>query len=474
MKKSKIRKDLPLYKRYYSPVKKSSAHNKFNLSKVFFIIWGLLILFLLAYTFDAWLFRGKIYPQVQVLEQKIGGLTRYQAQSSLQPVIEKIISYPLIINYEGWQQTVIPKENLGAFINVEILINEAYEIGRRGSFWARIRERLFLLRNNYQLYPKVNFEEDKFNTFYNQLQTKFERSPRNASLVYNRIISARKGIVIDQKKLLEDLTNAILKAFQSDKPISINLAVTYSEPEITTKEVLASIGVYEIISQYETSLLGKEINTLYNINKASEEIDGIIIKPQEIFSFNKLIGPAEKEDGYKESIIIANGKFVNGYGGGVCQVSTTLYNAALLANLQIIERYNHSIYGEATNYVPLGRDAAVFYGYKDLKFKNSQEQLIVIFSEVKPDRLVVTIWGEKRLDKNIKIKTQDQKTYDYEVIEIKKEGKSTVNDANDVIQEGIPGYSIKTYRVIQDTFGERVEFISDDRYASVPKKILVD
>ncbi len=423
---------------------------------------------------DLLVFRERIYPKVTVLEQEIGGLNRNQAHSSLQPVLEKIINLPVVINHEGWQQTIIPEVNLGAFINGEKLIDEAYAIARRGTFLARLRERIFLLSNNYRLYPVVYFEEAKFNAFYSQLQAAFERSPRNANLTSQRIISAQRGIVIDKKQLLDDMKNAILKAAQSDTPIVINLPVVYQEPEISTEEILTSIGVFELVSHYETSLLGKEENTLYNIKKAAEQLDGIIIKPQEIFSFNKLIGPAEKEDGYKESIIIANGQFVNGYGGGVCQVSTTLYNTALLANLQIIERYNHSIYGEATNYVPLGRDAAVFYGYKDLKFKNSSGQLMVIFSEVKPDRLVITMWGEKRLDKNIKIISQDEKTYDYEVIEIKQEGKSIMNNADRIIQEGIPGYSIKTYRVILDASGERVELLSEDRYVSVPQKILVD
>jgi vancomycin resistance protein YoaR len=463
-----------LYNRHYYHSKKPKNSSKI-LGKAFLILITLIVFFLLIYSIDSSiLYRGKIYPNVFALNQSIGGLKKDHAYQILQPVLDEIIVSPVLIDYKGWQLNVIPGENLGLFIDTEKLFNEAYSIGRKGTFLSKIKERTSLIRNAYQLRPSIKLNENIFESFYHELQIAVEQPSRDASFASERIIPARIGIKIDREHLLKDIENSIINSAQYDNPIIINLPVHYQEPEVSTKEILARIGVSETLSSYETSLLGKEKNTLYNIEKSAEEINGIIVKPGEVVSFNRLIGPADKGDGYKESTIIANGQFVSGYGGGVCQVSTTLYNAALLANLQIIERYNHSIYGKPTSYVSLGQDAAVFYGYKDLKFKNSLDQQIVIFSEVKTDRLIVTIWGEKMLDKEIRIINQDLTTYDYDVIEIKREEQGTGNFASNVLQEGIPGYSVKTYRIIIDSSGEKMEFLSDDRYISVPAKIFID
>lgn len=195
-------------------------------------------------------------------------------------------------------------------------------------------------------------------------------------------------------------------------------------------------------------------------------INGRLVKPQEVFSFNKYVGPAEKEDGYKESTIIANGRFENGYGGGVCQVSSTLYNAVLLANLPIVERYNHSIYGDATRYVPLGRDSAIFFGYKDLRFKNNLDNEIVIFAKVLGDVLQVNIFGQYPDKPEIEIISKDKKVIDYQIIREKDPGLEANQEI--VIQEGVPGYKVKTYRIIRKNGEEKIELLSDDNYKSVP------
>jgi vancomycin resistance protein VanW len=463
-----------LYNHHYYHSKKSKNSSKI-LGKTFLILIALIVFFLLIYSIDSLiLYRGKIYPNLFALNQSIGGLKKEQAYQTLQPVLDEIITSPVLVDYEGWRLKVRPDESLGLSIDLEKLFNEAYSIGRRGTFLSRIKERTSLIRNAYQIRPPIKLNENIFESFYHELQMAVEKPSRDASFASERIIPAQIGVKIDREHLLKEIEDSIIDSAQYDNPIIINLPVHYQKPDVSTKEILAHIGVFETLSSYETSLLGKEKNTLYNIEKSAGEIDGIIVKPGEVISFNRLIGPADKGDGYKESTIIANGQFVSGYGGGVCQVSTTLYNAALLANLEIVERYNHSIYGTPTSYVPLGQDAAVFYGYKDLKFKNSTDQQIVIFSEVKADRLIITIWGEKMLDKEIRVINQDLKTYDYDVIEIKREEQKTGNFASNVLQEGIPGYSVKTYRIIIDSSGETMEFLSDDRYISVPAKIFID
>jgi len=145
---------------------------------------------------------------------------------------------------------------------------------------------------------------------------------------------------------------------------------------------------------------------------------------------------------------------------------STLYNAALLANLPIVERYNHTVYGEVTKYVPLGQDAAIFYGFKDLRFKNNSDHTIVIFSKVFKDILQVNIFGGNEDKAEVEIISKDKKVINYQIIR-EKDPKLEAGQKI-VVQEGVPGYQIKTYRIVRKDGEEKVEFLAEDTYKSVP------
>jgi len=458
---------------YYKRNKSNFKRNRI-LRKIFLSLFAMILTFFAIYAIDLLIYNKKIYPNIAALQQDIGGLKIAEAETVLAPIAQKILSNPVIIKNNNFKKTIIPKEDLGASIDLEGLLEEAYSIGRQGSIIQRVRERLPLLRQTKRIPDKnyLLFNQEVFTDFVRKLQATIEQPQRDAFLEKNRIIPAQTGIKIKTEELPGEIKGNIVNLTNIDSTLQVSLPVAYLQPEITTNELLTQIGINQKISSFETTLQGKEENTMFNIKKASNEINGFILKPGEKFLFNQLVGPAEKNDGYKESTIISNGQFTSGYGGGVCQVSTTIYNAALLANLQIIERYNHSIYGDATSYVPLGRDAAIFYGYKDLKFKNLLDQTIIIFCEINGDSLIATIYGEKKLNKEIKIITMDKKVHDFDIIEVKR-GNIAYQEGT-VLQEGIPGYNIKSYRVVNDANGESMEFLANDNYISVPKKILID
>ena len=137
-----------------------------------------------------------------------------------------------------------------------------------------------------------------------------------------------------------------------------------------------------------------------------------------------------------------------------------------MANLPIVERYNHSVYGEATKYVPLGQDAAIFYGFKDLKFKNNSDHTIVIFSKVFKDTIQVSIFGGNGNKAEVKIISKDKRVIEYQVI---REKDSKLEAGQEVVvQEGVPGYQIKTYRIVRKDGEEKIEFLAEDTYKSVP------
>jgi len=454
--------------------RRQTKNNKAGIYKNIFTAFLLLVLiFFLIFSVDYLIHRGKNYSNVFALEHNIGKLNKTQTENALSPIVEELLHRSIQIKHDDYAITIVPREDLGASIDLDKLIDKAYAICRQGSVWQRIADRISLIRRAKIVTPYFDFNNSDYDDLINILKTEIEQPTRDAELKVDRIIPSQIGIEIQKQELYEEINRNLLHAANADTTdVIVEVPVKREYPEISTDKLLAQLGINQEISSFKTSLQGKESNTLFNIKKASDDINGIILKPGDNFLFNQLVGPAEKEDGYKESTIIVNGQYTNGYGGGVCQVSTTLYNAVLLANLQIIERYNHSIYGEATNYVPLGRDAAIFYGFKDLRFKNSLDQTIVIFSETKEGNLITTVYGERVLDKEITIITRDEEIHDFDIIEIKRQNMEYIKDR--VLQEGIPGYTVKTYRVIADSRGESMEFISNDKYLSVPMKVIVD
>ena len=111
-----------------------------------------------------------------------------------------------------------------------------------------------------------------------------------------------------------------------------------------------------------------EVDRTHNLTKAANIINGVMVKPGQVFTFNQTVGPRTGVTGYRDALIIVGDRFEPGTGGGICQVSSTLYNAVLLAGLEIVERYNH---GLAVAYIPPGLDATVAYGLQDFRFRNN-------------------------------------------------------------------------------------------------------
>lgn len=146
------------------------------------------------------------------------------------------------------------------------------------------------------------------------------------------------------------------------------------------------------LGSYKTPLLSKAKNRVDNIKLASKKINGYKVKPGAIFSFNDVVGKRDAENGFKVATIIVKGEYDEDMGGGVCQLSSTLYNAADKAKLEVLERHAHS---RAVSYLPEGRDAAVSYGYLDLKFKNNKEYSIEIRAWVESNEVHVAIYKAK-------------------------------------------------------------------------------
>ncbi|WP_228728388.1 VanW family protein [Brevibacillus composti] len=160
-------------------------------------------------------------------------------------------------------------------------------------------------------------------------------------------------------------------------------------PAYDRHELIQKLGVDEeqVLGIYYTSMEGSTDNRKHNIVKAMRKINGEKIKPGEIFSYNEEVGNSNlAEDNWKEAHVIVNGQLTAGYGGGICQVSSTLFNAVQEAKLPIVERHTHS---KTVGYVPVGQDATVAYGLLDFRFSNPFDHTLTIKAKVFDDTNVV-------------------------------------------------------------------------------------
>ena len=205
---------------------------------------------------------------------------------------------------------------------------------------------------------------------------------------------------------------------------------------------------------------------------AAKTINGTILLPGETFSYNGILGNTNKAKGYKEGTAYVGGKVVKSYGGGICQVSSTLYNAVLYSNLEIVERYNHSY---AVNYVPAGRDATVAYGGKDFKFKNTRTYPIKIEANAKSGVVSITIKGLKEemdkyeivLTSTVLSTTPNATTY---------ENNSSLPEGTEkVIQKGYIGKKSIAYKIVKNPDGttKSKTVLSKDTYKPMNRIVQV-
>lgn len=228
-------------------------------------------------------------------------------------------------------------------------------------------------------------------------------------------------------------------------------------------------NLQNILATHTTYFNELDSNRTQNIKVAAKNIDGTIIKAGEIFSFNEVVGARTKKRGFKEAVEIINNQYVTGVGGGVCQVSSTLYNAVLFAGLKIVERKNHS---RPVNYIPLGRGATVYYDLIDFKFKNNFSKPMMIIAKVVQDQLTITLLGTDP-GINVEVITSSPEIIDPQII--KKTDKKLKRGRKKIVQDGEVGYKVTTRRIIKS--GSKIienSLIAKDIYEPIDKVIKVN
>ncbi len=246
------------------------------------------------------------------------------------------------------------------------------------------------------------------------------------------------------------------------------IPLTITKPEITTAELDASM-FGDCLGTYTTRYNPGEIGRTKNVTLAANAINNVVLAKDQVFSYNGIVGERSTARGYAGAKVYANGEVVEGLGGGICQVSSTLYNAVLYADLQIVSRTCHSL---PVAYVPLGRDATVAYGSIDFKFKNQYDDPVKITSSIGGGVLTISIYGKKAGDKTVELHTESLSTIPFSTIE---EPDATIAEGTTKVkQTGSNGAVVNTYKKVTEN-GKVVsnKMIHTSRYSPINKIVLV-
>ena len=309
----------------------------------------------------------------------------------------------------------------------------------------------------------LSYDEEKVNEFVNYVNGQVKINAVDASISINggniSVIPGSNGKSIDT----EELTNKIKACIDPDPEKFEEVSVEMHEysPKITSKSLNKIDG---IISSYSTTFSNNDSGRVENLRIASGYINGTLLMPGDEFSYNNTIGPTTAERGYKKANTYVGSKIVPDYGGGVCQVSSTLYRAVIQANIRSTERRNHSM---TVGYAAPGLDATVAAGYIDYKFVNTYDFPIYIQGYLSGNRVVFNIFGNKEAmnGKTYELVNEILETYNYGTEEVKD---STLNEGTRIVtSSGVNGCKASGYLVTyQNGVQINKELISTDIYTA--------
>ena len=352
--------------------------------------------------------------------------------------------------------------SLGMRIDWQKSVDQAFAVGREGSIIERAVCVLSSGGKGKQITATPLIDPALLGKTLKKVALAVNRPHQDARLV---VVDDRLQVKHDASgiKLDETAAASVLAQAAGSGKNFVALPIVVDPPEVTTQDC-ATIDT--LLGSFTTSFNRSLRGRTHNLILAANAVSGHVLKPGQVFSCNDAIGPRLTGRGYQVAQIFVKGELVDGIGGGICQVSSTLFNAVLLAGLKVVERSPHA---GVVPYVAPGRDATVAYGQKDFRFQNSNTLPIGVVAIVKGSRLTVQIYGAAQDKKEVRVYTSGLRRT--------AAGSKTVIDpklapgATKVVHKGVGGADVVLYRKMAGPDGK--DLVSAFRSRYVPQKAII-
>lgn len=445
----------------------------------------------------------KIINGVSISEVDLSGLSKEEAKTKIENLYNEKKQKEINLKYEEYETTLKP-EVLEVEYNIEKAIDDAYLVGRSDNIIVNNYEILFTLIGKKNIDIEMTLNEEKTKESIEEIGLKLPGAVAESSYSVEEdeliITKGKSGIRIDTENLLQKVKEDLEKinskeeiieiptyqkepeeinidkiheevyqeakdAYYTKEPFEVHpevegidfnveeakallsedkeeyvIKLIITKPKVTIDQI-GSEAFPDRLSVFTTRFDESDVDRSTNLRIACQKINGKVLLAGETFSYNKTLGARTAAAGYRNGKIYAGGEVVDGIGGGICQISSTLYNAALMANLQIVERRNHQF---VTSYVGPGRDATVVYGVTDFKFKNTRKYPVRITASARNGIATVTFYG---------IKEENEYTFDFQTTTIASIAPTTTYEEDPsmpagtekVKRKGTNGVKTQTY-----------------------------
>lgn len=445
----------------------------------------------------------KIISGVSISGIQVSGLSKDEAKSKIETLYQEKKEKEINIKYKDYETTLNPTL-LEVNYNVDKAVDEAYSTGRKENIFLNNYDILFTLigKKNIDVEMTINEEVTKQNiedigVNLPEVVIESSYSVEDDELI---ITKGKEGIVIDTDKLLESIKNELKDinikeqiieipvlnkepekididkihdeiykeakdAYYTKNPFAVYpevegvdfnveeakalleeekeeyiIKLKITKPKVTISQI-GSEAFPDQLATFTTRFDVSDVDRSTNLKIACQKINGKVILAGETFSYNKALGARTAAAGYKNGKIYEAGQVVDGIGGGICQISSTLYNSVLLADLEIVERRNHQF---VTSYVGPGRDATVVYGVTDFKFKNTRQYPVRISATAQNGIATISIYGIKEENEyTFKFSTKTIATIPFSVKYVEDESLNLGTEK--VKQKGTNGLKTETY-----------------------------
>ena len=494
------------------------------------ILIVLLLIFSTIFSFMN-LNNDKIVSGVKIENIDVAGLSKDEAKSKIESIYNEKKQKDINLKYQDFETTINP-ELIETNYNTDKAIEEAINIGKDGNIFSNNYNILFAMMGKKNIVVEMTINEEEAKNKIEEIGSNIPGIvvEPGYSIEGNKLIitNGKEGIKIDTENLikklklnLKDINNKeqnieipvinkepeeiniekiyeevhkeVKDAYYTKEPFTIypevegvdfnleeaktilqedkeqyEIELTITKPKVTIAQI-GSEAFPDLLGTYSTKYDGGNTDRTTNLRIACRKINDKVVLPGETFSYNKTLGERTPAAGYKNAKVYENGEVVDGIGGGICQISSTLYNSVLKANMDIVERRNHQF---VTSYTPAGRDATVVYGLTDFKFKNTRKTAVRIKASCSNGIATVSIYGIK--DENeydVSFNTKTISTIPFTVKYV--DDNSLPAGTEKVKQKGANGIITETY-IVKSLNGKVVSsnLLSKDTYNAMQRIIL--
>ncbi|HHU71265.1 MAG TPA: hypothetical protein GXZ21_04415 [Clostridiales bacterium] len=413
----------------------------------------------------------RIADGVYIDEVDVSQMTKDEAAIAVDNFIQNLQHKEIIITV-GEKSARTTLGDMGYSYNLNDSLDEAYAIGRVGNLIKRYKEIKDIEQANKVFPLEFTMDDAKLKEFIAKEIGAFNIEPVNASLkrkngqfVYtDHIVGSKVNVDLTSDTIM----NIILYNWDRTD-INVQAFMEEDMPKYTRKDVEK---VNSILGSFSTEYKSSAEGRAANLANGAKLINNAVIYPDEVFSGYEYLTPFTPANGYYSAGAYAGGKVIDSIGGGACQVTTTLYNAVLFAELEVVERAAHSM---TISYADLGRDAAIAGTYKDLKFMNSTDYPILIEAYTKGRRITFNIWGYDERSNNRKIKFETiVKSETKPPADVVTEDPTQPTTYRKVTQSAHTGYKAELYKIVyEDGVEVSRTLVNKSTYMPAPRYVTI-